>query len=170
MKSRLIVGIASLVVCFATLGFFKLSASPVSGTQQERAAVQQDEEELVVTDLLESIDDDDDVEEKPAPKIPDPLRRYMGRRIAQTMHYEGAEWLTRDTREREERCSLMLANLGVKPGMTICDMGCGNGYYALQLAQMTGDGEAGNRKCDSNPWFVSQSTAAGRNGRHGPVG
>ena len=63
----------------------------------------------------------------------------MGRRIAQTMHYSGAEWLTRDNREQEERCSLMLANLGLKQGMTICDMGCGNGFYTLQLAKMTGE-------------------------------
>jgi ubiquinone/menaquinone biosynthesis C-methylase UbiE len=63
---------------------------------------------------------------------------YQGRRIAQTMHYTGAEWLTRDNREQEERCSLMLTNLGVKRGMNICDMGCGNGFYTLQLAKMTG--------------------------------
>jgi cyclopropane fatty-acyl-phospholipid synthase-like methyltransferase len=70
---------------------------------------------------------------------PPALREYKGRRIAQTMHYSGAEWLTRDNREQEERCSLMLANLGLKQGMTICDMGCGNGFYTLQLAKMTGD-------------------------------
>jgi ubiquinone/menaquinone biosynthesis C-methylase UbiE len=73
-----------------------------------------------------------------AAEIPPPLREYKGRVIAQTMHYSGAEWLIRDEREREERCSLMLANLGVKRGMTICDMGCGNGFYALQLAPMVG--------------------------------
>src|SRR5439155_21084162 len=67
------------------------------------------------------------------------LKEYKGRRIAQTMHYTGAEWLTRDNREQEERCSLMLTNLGVKRGMTICDMGCGNGFYALQLAKMSGE-------------------------------
>ena len=55
-----------------------------------------------------------------------------------TMHYKGAEWLIRNEREREERCSLMLANLGIKPGMTVCDMGCGNGFYALQMAKMVG--------------------------------
>jgi cyclopropane fatty-acyl-phospholipid synthase-like methyltransferase len=70
---------------------------------------------------------------------PQPLKVYKGRRIAQTMHYTGAEWLTRDNREQEERCSLMLANLGVKRGMTICDMGCGNGFYAVQLAKMVGE-------------------------------
>ena len=32
------------------------------------------------------------------------------------MHYTGAEWLVRDVREREERCSLLLANLGIRPG------------------------------------------------------
>src|SRR5688500_10239085 len=67
------------------------------------------------------------------------LTEYKGRRIAQTMHYLGAEWLTRDNREQEERCSLMLTNLGVKRGMSICDMGCGNGFYTLQMAKMTGD-------------------------------
>jgi ubiquinone/menaquinone biosynthesis C-methylase UbiE len=70
--------------------------------------------------------------------IPPGLEFYMGRRIAQTMHFTGAPWLIRNTREREERCSLMLANLGVKPGMTVCDMGCGNGFHALKLARMTG--------------------------------
>jgi len=70
---------------------------------------------------------------------PTPLKAYKGRRIAQTMHYTGAEWLTRDNREQEERCSLMLANLGVKRGMTICDMGCGNGFYTLQMAKMVGE-------------------------------
>lgn len=67
-----------------------------------------------------------------------PLEVYMGREIARTMHFSGAEWLIRDEREREERCSLMLANLGVKPGMMVCDMGCGNGFYTLQLAKMVG--------------------------------
>ena len=72
-------------------------------------------------------------------RTPPAMKEYKGRRIAQTMHYLGAEWLIRDEREREERCSLMLANLGVKSGLAICDMGCGNGFYAVQLAKMVGD-------------------------------
>jgi ubiquinone/menaquinone biosynthesis C-methylase UbiE len=70
--------------------------------------------------------------------LPAALKDYKGRRIARTMHFTGAEWLIRDSREREERCSLMITNLGVKPGMTVCDMGCGNGFYSLQLAKMVG--------------------------------
>ena len=81
---------------------------------------------------------DDDDKGPAAEVIPAPLESYMGREIAQTMHYSGAEWLIRDRREREERCSLMLANLGVKSGMAICDMGCGNGFHTLKLAEMTG--------------------------------
>jgi ubiquinone/menaquinone biosynthesis C-methylase UbiE len=79
-------------------------------------------------------------QQEPAPASPlPPLRQeYLGRAIAQTMHYTGAEWLIRDVREREERCSLMLAHLGARPGMVICDMGCGNGFYSLQLARQVG--------------------------------
>ena len=47
--------------------------------------------------------------------------------------------MIRDEREREERCSLMLANLGVKPGMTVVDMGCGNGFYSLQMGRLVGE-------------------------------
>ncbi len=70
--------------------------------------------------------------------IPPALESYMGREIAQTMHFSGAPWLIRENREDEERCSIMLGQLGVKPGMTICDMGCGNGFYSVQLAKMVG--------------------------------
>lgn len=71
-------------------------------------------------------------------KKPKALKFYKDREIAQTMHFTGANWLTRDSREREEQCSLMLANLGLKEGMTVCDMGCGNGYYTLPMAKMIG--------------------------------
>ncbi len=76
--------------------------------------------------------------QKTGGELPPGRKIYLGRRIAQTMHYLGAPWLIRDGREREERCSQMLANLGVKPGMTVCDMGCGNGYYSLKLAKLVG--------------------------------
>ena len=72
------------------------------------------------------------------PSVPPALTEYKGREIAQTMHFNGAPWLVRENREREEDCEKMLANLGVKPGMTICDMGCGNGFYTLRLAKMVG--------------------------------
>jgi ubiquinone/menaquinone biosynthesis C-methylase UbiE len=64
--------------------------------------------------------------------------RYMGREIATTMHYTGADWLMRESRQREEDCKRLLKELNIQPGQVICDMGCGNGFYSLKLAQQTG--------------------------------
>lgn len=83
--------------------------------------------------------DGDSAQDKLPPKIPKGRKYYLGREIAMTMHYSGAEWLIRNEREREERCSLMLANLGLKAGMTVCDMGCGNGFHTLKMAELVGD-------------------------------
>ena len=81
-----------------------------------------------------------ETKDKPAEEnIPPALKEYKGREIAQTMHYQGAPWLVRESREREEECTTLLKNLGVKPGMTVCDMGCGNGFYTLKLADMVGE-------------------------------
>ena len=71
--------------------------------------------------------------------IPPALKGYKGREIAVTMHFLGAPWLTRDSREREEECSTLLEALHVKPGMTVCDLGCGNGFYTLELAKLVGE-------------------------------
>jgi len=71
-------------------------------------------------------------------ELPPANSSYMGREIAVTMHYLGAPWLTRESRQREEDCELLLKSLNVKPGQTICDMGCGNGFYTLKLAELTG--------------------------------
>jgi SAM-dependent methyltransferase len=64
--------------------------------------------------------------------------RYMGREIATTMHYSGAAWLVRESRQREEDCQRLLKELDIRPGQVICDMGCGNGFYTLKLARLTG--------------------------------
>jgi ubiquinone/menaquinone biosynthesis C-methylase UbiE len=80
---------------------------------------------------------DDAAAEEPA--LPPALTHYKGREIAQTMHYLGAPWLTRESREREEDCTTLLGALGVKQGQTVCDMGCGNGFYTLKLAELVGD-------------------------------
>lgn len=72
-------------------------------------------------------------------QIPPPLKGYKGREIAVTMHFLGAPWLTRESREREEECSTLLKALNVKPGMTVCDLGCGNGFYTLELAKLVGE-------------------------------
>ena len=70
--------------------------------------------------------------------LPLPRTTYLGRRIAPAMSYLGADWLMRKQRQEEENCSLMLQQLGTKPGMTVCDMGAGNGFYTVQLAHRVG--------------------------------
>ena len=70
--------------------------------------------------------------------IPPGVTRYLGREIAQTMHFTGAPWLVRESRQREEDCRLLLEALDVKAGQTICDLGCGNGFYTLELARRVG--------------------------------
>jgi len=70
--------------------------------------------------------------------IPPPATHYMGREIAQTMHYTGAPWLMRESRQREEDCRLLLKALAIRPGQTVCDMGCGSGFYTLELAKLVG--------------------------------
>jgi ubiquinone/menaquinone biosynthesis C-methylase UbiE len=70
--------------------------------------------------------------------IPPAATHYRGREIAQTMHYTGAPWLVRESRQREEDCRLLLEALAVKEGQRICDLGCGNGFYTLELARLVG--------------------------------
>jgi ubiquinone/menaquinone biosynthesis C-methylase UbiE len=71
--------------------------------------------------------------------LPPALTHYQGREIAQTMHYLGADWLTRESRQREEDCDRMLAALKLQPGQHVCDLGCGNGFYTLPMAALVGE-------------------------------
>ncbi len=67
---------------------------------------------------------------------PPPLTEYRGRVIAQTMHWQGAPWLLRAMRENEEKTSVMLKELGLKPGMNVADIGSGNGFHTLEMAKI----------------------------------
>ena len=79
-----------------------------------------------------------DVDVDASVAIPPAKTHHMGREIAQTMHFTGAPWLVRESRQREEDCRMLLEALGVKPGQTVCDLGCGNGFYTLELAKLVG--------------------------------
>lgn len=63
---------------------------------------------------------------------------YMGRPLAQTMSHHGAPWLTRPSRDAEERPDLLYAALPLARGGTACDIGSGNGYHSLRLARAVG--------------------------------
>jgi precorrin-6B methylase 2 len=61
-------------------------------------------------------------------------KRYMGRDIAGVMGWQGAAWLEREAREREERTDLLVAALQLDPGMVVADIGAGTGYLARRMA------------------------------------
>jgi len=61
-------------------------------------------------------------------------KAYMGREISGVMGWQGAAWLEREEREREERTDLLLAALALQPGMVVADIGAGTGYLARRMA------------------------------------
>jgi ubiquinone/menaquinone biosynthesis C-methylase UbiE len=66
---------------------------------------------------------------------------YMGREIAYVMSHYGISWLERPEREKEERVTLLLKNLEIKPGMVVADIGAGSGYHAVRMSKMVGEGK-----------------------------
>ena len=61
-------------------------------------------------------------------------KRYMGREIAGVMGWQGAGWLERQERQREERTDILLAALNLQAGMVVADIGAGTGYLARRMA------------------------------------
>jgi ubiquinone/menaquinone biosynthesis C-methylase UbiE len=74
--------------------------------------------------------------------FPDPTgigKAYCGREIAKVMSYQGATWLERPERVKEEEPAKLIEALAVKPGMVIADIGAGSGYHTFRLAPLVGD-------------------------------
>ena len=67
-------------------------------------------------------------------------KRYLGREIAGVMGWQGAAWLEREEREREERTDLLVAALDLKAGMVVADIGAGTGFLARRMAGVVGPG------------------------------
>jgi ubiquinone/menaquinone biosynthesis C-methylase UbiE len=63
---------------------------------------------------------------------------YMGREISVVMGHQGAGWLERPEREKEEQPKKLLQMLDLKPGMVVADIGAGSGYYSFRLAEKVG--------------------------------
>jgi ubiquinone/menaquinone biosynthesis C-methylase UbiE len=61
-------------------------------------------------------------------------KRYMGSEISAVMDWQGAAWLERQERDREERTDLLLAALAPEPGMVVADIGAGTGYLSRRMA------------------------------------
>ncbi len=54
------------------------------------------------------------------------------------MSHKASPWLIRENREEEERTSVSFKQLKLTEGMTVCDLGCGNGYWTLPMARDVG--------------------------------
>jgi ubiquinone/menaquinone biosynthesis C-methylase UbiE len=61
-----------------------------------------------------------------------------GRQIAGVMGVQGADWLNRPEREKEENPEGALDALAFKPGMIVADVGAGTGYMSLRMARRVG--------------------------------
>jgi ubiquinone/menaquinone biosynthesis C-methylase UbiE len=61
-----------------------------------------------------------------------------GRQYAPTMSVDGASWLDRREREREEEPELGLKLLKIAKGSTVGDVGAGSGYMSTRLAKIVG--------------------------------
>jgi ubiquinone/menaquinone biosynthesis C-methylase UbiE len=60
----------------------------------------------------------------------------MDREISGVMGWQGASWLEREKREREERTDLLLNALALQPGMVVADIGAGTGYLSRRMAPL----------------------------------
>jgi ubiquinone/menaquinone biosynthesis C-methylase UbiE len=68
---------------------------------------------------------------------------YMGREIAQAIGGHGAiQWLERPEREQEETPDNVVANMELKPGDHVADIGSGSGYFTFRIAGKIPDGKA----------------------------
>ncbi len=63
---------------------------------------------------------------------------YMNREIAMVMGHQGAGWLERPEREKEEQPRKLLEALELKPGMIVADIGAGSGYHSFRMAEKLG--------------------------------
>ncbi|MDA0812543.1 MAG: class I SAM-dependent methyltransferase [Verrucomicrobia bacterium] len=115
----------------AALAPLILLGLPITDAFAQEAPAARDEVATATDTDTDTVENDED--------IPPALTTYKGREIAQTMHWLGAEWLLRQEREREEATTVLMRELQLKPGMVVCDMGSGNGYHSLKMAEAVGD-------------------------------
>jgi ubiquinone/menaquinone biosynthesis C-methylase UbiE len=60
------------------------------------------------------------------------------RQPAPVMSFEGADWLIRPERIREDDPDRMLASLEIKKGAVVADVGAGVGYHVWRLSEIVG--------------------------------
>lgn len=72
------------------------------------------------------------------PALAQSTHPVTGREIAPVMSASGAGWLDRPERDSEEAPEKALDAIGIRPGMTVADVGAGTGYMTLRMARRVG--------------------------------
>ena len=95
-------------------------------------------------------------------------KSYMAREIAGVMGWQAAAWLERPERLQEERPDLLLAELKLKPGMVVADIGAGSGYHSRRMADVVG--KTGKvYAVDVQPQMVQLLSAIARDERYSNI-
>lgn len=63
---------------------------------------------------------------------------YLGRFISHVMGHQGAGWLERPEREREELPRTLIRLMDIGPGDHVADIGVGSGYHTRRIAPIVG--------------------------------
>ncbi|MEH6607872.1 MAG: class I SAM-dependent methyltransferase [Halioglobus sp.] len=68
-------------------------------------------------------------------------KRYMGREISHVMGHQGAAWLEREDRERQERTEILVSELGLQAADVVADIGAGTGYFSFRMSPLVPSGK-----------------------------
>ena len=66
---------------------------------------------------------------------------YADREIAQVMGSDGAAWLDRKDRQKEENSRLAIEEMNLTPKSVVADIGAGTGYYTFKIAKQVPEGK-----------------------------
>ncbi|MCX2741724.1 class I SAM-dependent methyltransferase [Pontibacter anaerobius] len=66
---------------------------------------------------------------------------YMGREIAGIISPAGGAWLERESREEQDKASVAIENMGLRPNSVVADIGAGVGYYTFRIAPKMPNGK-----------------------------
>lgn len=129
-SARYLAGVTAGLWCMLVLG----SSCPADETAEQKAvadsASAQEEPEIPLSNRKDGryewkLDHD-----------PDGIGKfYMGREIAHVMGFQGAGWLERSTREEEERLTLLVKSINLKPGDVVADIGAGSGVISIRMSE-----------------------------------
>ncbi len=85
---------------------------------------------------------------------------YMGRQIAQVMGHEGADWLDRPGRDREEATAELVRLLRLRDTDIVADIGAGTGYFTFRMAPLVPNGRV--KAVDIQPEMLEAMAQRGK--------